>query len=35
MIKMNIKMVWLYISLGFHVIGFIVGMILLDKEIHE
>ena len=32
---MNIKMTWIYISLGFHVIGFIVAMVLLDKEINQ
>jgi len=32
---MKMKMIWIYISLGFHIIGFIVGMILLDKEIHD
>jgi len=32
---MEMKMIWIYISLGFHVIGFIVGMIILDKEINK
>ena len=30
---MNIKKPWLYLTLAFHVVGFIVAMILLDKEI--
>lgn len=32
---MELKKTWLYLSLVFHVIGFIVAMILLDKEIRD
>lgn len=32
---MDIKRIWLYATLGFHVIGFIVAMIMLDKEIRK
>lgn len=30
---MDIKKTWLYLTLVFHVVGFIVAFIMLDKEI--